>query len=114
MAEGTIYPQGVKELLVPATESIAINNFGGGIAKIYYLITAANFPPKYQFQQTLNNSSVTLDFFRPANFSERLLLDYSQKFGLKIKRHLTDLVQEDRPILCDLEKTCLFTVSRCK
>lgn len=63
MANKTIYPHGVAEVTVPATESIAISNFGGGIAKIYYLIEEPNYPPVYQFQQTLENSSVTLGAF---------------------------------------------------
>lgn len=33
MALATIYPNGVNEITIPATESIAISNFGGGIAK---------------------------------------------------------------------------------
>jgi len=63
MANQTIYPQGTNDITVPAAYSIAISNFGGGIAKIYYLIKAANAPPAFQFQQTLENSSVTLGAF---------------------------------------------------
>lgn len=63
MALATIYPNGVNEITVPATESIAISNFGGGIAKIYYLIDQPNYPPSYQLQQTLEDSSVTLGAF---------------------------------------------------
>lgn len=63
MANKTIYPQGIAEILVPATESIAISNYGGGIAKIYYLITSPNFPSAYRFQQTLENGSVILGAF---------------------------------------------------
>ena len=63
MAISTIYPNGVNEVVVPATQSIAISNFGGGIASIYYLIVTANYPPAYQLQQTLNNSSVVLGAF---------------------------------------------------
>lgn len=63
MAISTIYSNGVNEVIVPATQSIAISNFGGGIASIYYLIVNANRPPAYQLQQTLNNSSVVLGAF---------------------------------------------------
>lgn len=63
MAISTIYPNGVNEVIVPATQSIAISNFGGGIASIYYLIVNANRPAAYQLQQTLNNSSVVLGAF---------------------------------------------------
>jgi outer membrane lipoprotein SlyB len=63
MANETIFPQGTAKITVPATESIAISNFGGGIAKIYYLIEDANRPDAYQFQQNLNDSSVTLGAF---------------------------------------------------
>lgn len=63
MALAKIYPNGINEIDVPATESIAISNYGGGIAKIYYLITDANRPPAYQFQQTLENSGVVLGAF---------------------------------------------------
>ena len=63
MAISTIYQNGVNEVVVPATQSIAISNFGGGIASIYYLIGNANRPPAYQLQQTLNNSSVVLGAF---------------------------------------------------
>lgn len=63
MAISTIYPNGVNEVIVPATQSIAISNFGGGIASIYYLIVNANRPASYQLQQTLNNSSVVLGAF---------------------------------------------------
>ena len=66
MANVTIYPQGVAEVTVPATQSIAITNYGGGIAKIYYLIENPNRPDVYQFQQTLNNSAVTLGAFSAA------------------------------------------------
>ena len=63
MGNVTIYPKGTADITVPAGQSIAISNFGGGIAQIYYLITAANAPPAFQFQQTLENSSVTLGAF---------------------------------------------------
>jgi hypothetical protein len=63
MAQAIIYPQGVAEITVPASQSIAISNFGGGIARIYYLINAVAFPPAFQFQQTLEDSSVTLGAF---------------------------------------------------
>jgi hypothetical protein len=63
MSQTIIYPQGVAEITVPAAQSIAISNFGGGIAKIYYLIDKPSFPPAYQFQQTLEDSSVTLGAF---------------------------------------------------
>ena len=63
MAISTIYPNGVNEVVVPATQSIAISNFGGGIASIYYLIVNANRPAAYQLQQTLDNSSVVLGAF---------------------------------------------------
>lgn len=63
MAVNTIYSNGVKEILVPATESIAISNYGGGIAKIYYLIRNANRPNAYKLQQTLENNAVTLGAF---------------------------------------------------
>lgn len=63
MAISTIYPGGVNEVNVPAGEKIAISNVGGGIAKIYYLITSANFPDAYQLQQTLTNSEVVLGAF---------------------------------------------------
>jgi len=63
MGNVTIYPKGTADITVPAGQSIAISNFGGGIAQIYYLITAANAPPAFQFQQILKNSSVTLGAF---------------------------------------------------
>lgn len=63
MSISTIAPNGTKEITIPATESIAISNYGGGIAKIYYLIEDANRPPIYQFQQTIENSAVTLGAF---------------------------------------------------
>jgi len=63
MGNVTIYPRGTADITVPAGQSIAISNFGGGIAQIYYLITAANAPPAFQFQQILENSSVTLGAF---------------------------------------------------
>lgn len=63
MAISTIYPGGVNEVNVPAGEKIAISNVGGGIARIYYLITSANFPDAYQLQQTLTNSEVVLGAF---------------------------------------------------
>lgn len=63
MTINTIYPNGIKEITVPATESIAIANHGGGMAKIYYLVTNANFPNAWQFQQNLEDSSVTLGAF---------------------------------------------------
>lgn len=63
MASQTIYPGGYAEIDVPATQSIAITNYGGGIAKIYYLIKNTNFPNSYQFQQTLENDAVTLGPF---------------------------------------------------
>jgi len=63
MGNVTIYPKGTADITVPAGQSIAISNFGGGIAQIYYLITAANAPPAFQFQQILENSSVTLGAF---------------------------------------------------
>ena len=66
MASKTIYPQGIAEINVPASQSIAITNYGGGIAKIYYLIKDANRPDAYQFQQSLNDSSVTLGAFSVA------------------------------------------------
>jgi hypothetical protein len=66
MAQNTIYPQGTVEVTVPAAQSIAISNFGGGIAKIYYLIEDANRPDAWQFQQSLNDSSVTLGAFSVA------------------------------------------------
>lgn len=66
MASTTIYPQGNAEFIVPATQSVAISNYGGGIAKIYYLIENVNRPDAYQFQQTLNNSAVTLGAFSVA------------------------------------------------
>jgi hypothetical protein len=63
MAQETIYPQGTAIFDVPATQSVAISNFGGGIAKIYYLIDVSNQPNRYRFQQTLNNTSITLGPF---------------------------------------------------
>lgn len=63
MGNVTIYPRGTADITVPAGQSIAISNFGGGIAQIYYLITAANAPPAFQFQQILENNSVTLGAF---------------------------------------------------
>lgn len=66
MAISTIYPNGQAEIDVPATESIAIANYGGGIAKIYYLIQNPNRPDAWQFQQTLNNTTVTLGAFATA------------------------------------------------
>jgi hypothetical protein len=63
MAQTIIFPQGTAEITVPASQSIAISNFGGGIARIYYLINAVAFPPSFQFQQTLEDSSVTLGAF---------------------------------------------------
>lgn len=59
----TIYPQGVKALELTAGQSIALSNFGGGIAKIYYLIETTNYPDAWQFQQTLENSSTILGPF---------------------------------------------------
>ena len=63
MALSTIYPNGVNEIDVPATQSIAISNYGGGIASIYYLVENANRPAAYQLQQTLENSGVVLGAF---------------------------------------------------
>lgn len=63
MASLTINPYGLHEITVPAGESIAISNYGGGIAKIYYLIEDPNRPNIYKLQQTLNNSAVTLGAF---------------------------------------------------
>lgn len=63
MANQTIYPRGSKDISVPSSQSIAISNFGGGMAKIFYQVTNANQPPAFQFQQTLENSSVTLGPF---------------------------------------------------
>lgn len=63
MALTTIYPNGTSTVNVPATESIAISNYGGGIASIYYLVENANRPDAFQLQQTLENSSVTLGAF---------------------------------------------------
>lgn len=63
MATKTIYPNGNAIFTVPATQSVAISNFGGGIAQIYYLLINANAPDAYQLQQTLQNSSVTLGAF---------------------------------------------------
>lgn len=66
MGNVTIYPKGTADITVPAGQSIAISNFGGGIAQIYYLITAANAPPAFQFQQTLENGAVVLGPFTDA------------------------------------------------
>jgi hypothetical protein len=66
MAQKTIFPQGTVEVTVPAAQSIAISNYGGGVAKIYYLIEDANRPDAYQFQQNLNDSSVILGAFSVA------------------------------------------------
>lgn len=63
MALTTIYPNGIAEISIPATQSIAISNYGGGIARIYYLIQNANRPDAWQFQQTLEDSAVTLGAF---------------------------------------------------
>ncbi len=63
MALTTIYPKGVAEITIPATESIAISNYGGGIASIYYLIQNSNRPAAWQLQQTLENSGVVLGAF---------------------------------------------------
>lgn len=63
MAQTVIYPQGVAEITVPAAQSIAVSNFGGGIARIYYLIETTAFPDAWQLQQTLEDSSVTLGAF---------------------------------------------------
>lgn len=63
MSNKTINPHGIAEVNVPANQSIAISNFGGGIAQIFYLIESANFPDQYKLQQTLENSSVTLGPF---------------------------------------------------
>lgn len=63
MALNTIYPNGTATIDIPATESIAISNYGGGIAKIFYLVTNTNQPDAFQFQQTLENSGVVLGAF---------------------------------------------------
>lgn len=63
MALTTIQPNGVNEITIPATESIAISNYGGGIASIYYLIENANRPDAWQLQQTLENAGVVLGAF---------------------------------------------------
>jgi hypothetical protein len=63
MGQTKIYRQGVAEITVSAAQSIAISNFGGGIAKIYYLIETPAFPDAWQLQQTLEDSSVTLGTF---------------------------------------------------
>jgi hypothetical protein len=63
MAQKTIYLQGTAEVIVPASQSIAISNFGGGIAKIYYLIDSVEFPAAWQLQQTLEDGSVTIGAF---------------------------------------------------
>ncbi|MGW8300416.1 MAG: hypothetical protein ACWGNO_00025 [Desulfobacterales bacterium] len=63
MALKTINPNGQVVVEIPATESIAISNYGGGIASIYYLIENANRPIAYQFQQTIENTGVVLGAF---------------------------------------------------
>lgn len=63
MTIATIYPRGEKILTVPANESIAISNYGGGRASIYYLIETANYPSVYTLHQTLVDSAVTLGAF---------------------------------------------------
>ena len=63
MALTTIYPNGTSTVNVPATESIAISNYGGGIASIYYLVENANRPDAFQLQQTLENAGVVLGAF---------------------------------------------------
>lgn len=66
MSEETIYPGGIAEVLVPSAQSIAVSNYGGGIAEIYYLIISANFPPAYQLQRTLENTGIKLGPFTTA------------------------------------------------
>lgn len=63
MALTTIHPNGTSTVTVPATESIAISNYGGGIASIYYLVENANRPNAFQLQQTLENAGVVLGAF---------------------------------------------------
>lgn len=63
MANKTIYPKGAAEFTVPASQSVAISNYGGGIAQIYYLIESANAPDAFQLQQTLENGAVVLGPF---------------------------------------------------
>lgn len=63
MATKTIYKNGYEDITVPATESIAISNYGGGIAKIFYLIEDPNRPQSFQLQQTLENNGVVLGAF---------------------------------------------------
>jgi hypothetical protein len=63
MALSTIYPNGVIEIDIPATQSIAVSNYGGGIASIYYLVENANRPSAYKLQQTLENAGVVLGAF---------------------------------------------------
>lgn len=66
MSNKTIFIQGTAEVIVPATESISISNYGGGIAKIFYLIVTSNFPPAYQFQQAIENEGIILGPFAVA------------------------------------------------
>lgn len=63
MGQQTIYPGGSVEVLVPDGQKIALANYGGGIAQIYYKVGGGNVPPAWQFQQTLQNAAVTLGTF---------------------------------------------------
>lgn len=66
MTQHTIYIGGSETVTVPATESIAVSNFGGGVAKIYYWIVAANVPDDWQYQQSIENEEVVLGPFSVA------------------------------------------------
>lgn len=66
MTQQTIYIGGSETVTVPATESIAVSNFGGGVAKIYYWIVAANVPDDWQYQQSIENEEVVLGPFSVA------------------------------------------------
>lgn len=66
MADYIIERQGNAEVTVPVSQSIAISNYGGGIASIYYWIVTANIPSAWKLQQTLNNGGVTLGPFTTA------------------------------------------------
>lgn len=66
MTQQTIYIGGSETVTVPATESIAVSNFGGGVAKIFYWVVAANVPDDWQYQQSIENEEVVLGPFSVA------------------------------------------------
>ena len=59
----------------------------------------------------VDDAAVDPDLPFPADPVEPLLLEYVEKLGLQVRVHLADLVEQDGPVLRDLEPAVLATVS---